>query len=800
MALLQQIIQLLTEPPGTVVFHLVTLFALQAIFALSLGQWRQNRTNKQAGQTAVSAAIIFLARLLLMLVSLVVSSDPERTIAVLPPLEQAVHAITAVFLIWALLPPHPKYPRLNTLALALTTVLIIITYLFFAQDWPAQATLNTVYNASLQASIWGIFQIALLIAGIILLMTSAELRNSLHVVILAILLIASLVHFWNFPEIIPTQTNIAYWIRLGHLITFPLWAVLTYQYSLGSRTRPNNWGLTHSLIPALNLFTQVAQSLQQDDILPHAIRLVRQMVNVVFVGIGVLEQENEQTVHVTSNLTDSGTPHQWQLDLIDWPSFRLAFEQERGVELLPNGLGARQLYDLYDELKAGPFGTMLVQPLLAGKKRIGLLLLAKAQGEAEWTHQERTLIATVGSYLGQLLAHSLAYEAARRGENPLPFPPQQEQLTTLTQERDKLRTDLDRLRRQLLQSEATAAQTRQQAYSLAATLEEMEREDRDDKIQLLEAEITTLRQSLEQAEETLAMAAANDSGLGTEWVMTTITRYSAQLEEAQAIIHALETKLARRERGPVDEVVLLLAEELRTPVTSISGYTDLMLSESVGNISTQQREFLQRVRANSERISTLLDQIIQLMLVTKPASLPQMEQADMQTAIETAVSSLITQIRDNHLRLDLHIDHNLPQLPLNPHTLHQIIANLLDNACRSSGKNGHIGIRAAANAIHTPNHSGQQEKLEFIHLEISDSGGGIPIADLPRTFAPQQHSDEPLISGLGDTGAGLAITQSLIESSGGRIWVDSQPGVGSTFSVLFPLTTNGHSHHANGSA
>ena len=56
--------------------------------------------------------------------------------------------------------------------------------------------------------------------GIILLMTSAELRNSLHVVILAILLIASLVHFWNFPEIIPTQTNIAYWIRLGHLIAF----------------------------------------------------------------------------------------------------------------------------------------------------------------------------------------------------------------------------------------------------------------------------------------------------------------------------------------------------------------------------------------------------------------------------------------------------------------------------------------------------------------------------------------------------------------------------------------------------
>lgn len=799
MALLQQIIQLLTEPPGTVVFHLVTLFALQAIFALSLGQWRQNRENKQAGQTAVSAAVIFLARLVLMLTSLIVSSDTEQATAVLPPLEQAVHTLTAVFLIWALLPPYPKYPKLNTLFLTLTTILIITTYSFFAQEWPPQAALNTVYNASLQASIWGIFQIALLVIGIALLMTSAELRNSLHVVILAILLVASLIHFWNFPEIIPTQTNIAYWIRLGHLIAFPLWAVLTYQYSLNSRSRQSNWVPTHSLIPALNLFTQVGQSLHQSDILPSAIRLVRQMVNVTFVGVGVLEEDSEHALHVTSYISHNPTPHNWQLDLMDWPSFRLAFEQERGVELLPNGLGARQLYDLYDELQTGPFGTMLVQPLLAGKKRIGLLLLAKDKGEAEWANQERTLVATIGSYLGQVLAHSLAYEAAQRGDNPLPSPAQQQQVASLSDERDKLRAELDRLRNQLLQSEAKAAQTRQQAYSLAATLEEMEREEQDGKLQALEAEIVTLRQSLEQAEETLAVAAANDSGLGSEWVMTTITRYSAQLEDAQALIQSLEARLTRRERGPVDEVVILLAEELRTPVTSIAGYTDLMLNEAVGNVSGQQREFLQRVRSNSERISTLLDQIIQLLLVTEPASLVQPEQADVQTAVETAVSSLITQIRDNHLQLNLQLGNNLPQLPLNPHTLHQIIANLLDNACRSSGKNGRVGIRAEVNAIYTPDSSGHQEKLEFIHLEVSDSGGGIPVADLPRTFAPQHHSEEPLISGLGDTGAGLSITQSLIENSGGRIWVDSEPGVGSTFSVLFPLTSNGHTHHSNGS-
>ncbi|MEM7116047.1 MAG: GAF domain-containing protein, partial [Chloroflexota bacterium] len=498
MALLQQIIELLSEPPGTVVFHLVTLFALQAVFALALGQWRQNRADTKALQTAVSAAGIFLARVILMLTGLVVSNDPERATAVLPPLEQAVHTATAVFLIWALLPRWQRFPKIKNALLVLMLILVGVMYTFFAQEWTTLALVNTVYNASIQASVWGILQIALYVLGIAILIANADLRTSLHVIILGILLVSHIVHFWNFPEVIPTETNIAYWVRLGQLIAFPLWAIVVYQQATTTnwqRGRQASWTPAQGVIPSLNLFTQMIRSLRQDEMLPYAMRTMQQMVQVTFVGIGLLDETDDQLLRVNSSLTQGEmvSPHNWHLDLFDWPSFRLAFEQERGVELLPNGLGARQLYDLYEELQAGPFGTMLIQPLMVEKERYGLLLLAKNENEVEWTHQERALIATLGNYLAQVLANSMTYEKAlsTTPNNGLPngrslpiqpAPAKSADTHAVEQERDQLRLENERLRNQLLQAEAKTAQTRQQAYSLAATLEEMDREEREDKV------------------------------------------------------------------------------------------------------------------------------------------------------------------------------------------------------------------------------------------------------------------------------------------------------------------------------
>lgn len=76
---------------------------------------------------------------------------------------------------------------------------------------------------------------------------------------------------------------------------------------------------------------------------------------------------------------------------------------------------------------------------------------------------------------------------------------------------------------------------------------------------------------------------------------------------------------------------------------------------------------------------------------------------------------------------------------------------------------------------------------EFILLQVRDSGGGIAEEDLPRVFTRLYRAENVLIQGVGDTGVGLSLAKTLTEANGGRIWVQSEPGVGATFSVLLPV-------------
>ena len=79
-------------------------------------------------------------------------------------------------------------------------------------------------------------------------------------------------------------------------------------------------------------------------------------------------------------------------------------------------------------------------------------------------------------------------------------------------------------------------------------------------------------------------------------------------------------------------------------------------------------------------------------------------------------------------------------------------------------------------------------------MQIADQGGGIPKEDLPRVFSRLYRADNPLIQGVGDTGVGLSIVKTLVEAHNGRIWVDTEMGKGSTFSLLIPIANNNGTH------
>jgi signal transduction histidine kinase len=229
------------------------------------------------------------------------------------------------------------------------------------------------------------------------------------------------------------------------------------------------------------------------------------------------------------------------------------------------------------------------------------------------------------------------------------------------------------------------------------------------------------------------------------------------------------------------EMLASLANELRTPMTSIVGYTDLLLGESVGILGEMQRKFLQRVKANIERLSSLINDLIEITALDTGRIELVPEPIDLINVVEEAIMGLSARFREQDLTVRLDMALELPPIRADRDALYQIMLHLLSNACQCSRPGTEIVV------------TGHLEEAEgglppYLHISVRDTGGGIAPEDRPRVFQRFYRADKPLIPGMGETGVGMAIAKALVEAHGGRIWVESEMGVGSTFHFILPVT------------
>ncbi len=789
-----QLITFLTEPPGNIIYHLVTLFALQAVFAISLSQWLRNRQDGDAWRQFMAAGGLIGVRVLLLALALLLAGAETQAALYLPPLEQAFNGVTAVLLVWALVPPSVKQPRLGAVLLWLSLFIIALLTAALTTSWQSVATADAIYGETPQAQLWLGLQAGIYGLGLALTLVNRRSRTTLSPFMMAVLLGTAVAALLVTFSPAPPGEQLLFWLRVGYLVAFPLWAVLVYRQSITPliAAQHANRPAVRQLTDSLTLSTAVLQTKDTENRAHQSVILIQQMIDAAFVGVGIFPPENRQILYLTSNLpqANANAPRSWQLDLIEWPPFRAAIRKKESVELLPDGQGMRPLQILYEAIQVGPYGAMLVEPMFIGDEAVGMLLLAKPDGRLRWSAREKTITPALAAFAAQALMNSYQSYPVVPPPPPATVLPASDtavsgRLIALEAERDRLAAELDTTANRASQAEARALVALKRAHDLAQLLEEIERVNRDDRISALEREIETLRESLIEAEDAMAMAAAGEGELSTEWIMLTITRYSGQLEEAQARIATLETELEQREQGTEQELLVALIQELRTPMTSIGGFTDLLLGETLGILGARQRDLLQRIQANARRMGDLLDQMLQLVSSREQPTPTHEEALDVREVIETAVTGVMSQVRDKNLRLDLQIPPTLPPLTMKRHDLQQVLAYLLNNACQAAGNNGRVIISAQAAAIHPPTHA--NEWLRFLQIKVSDSGSGIAPDDLGAVFVAHHRADAPLIKGLGDTGAGLATAHSLAQANGGRIWVESTPGVGSTFSLLFPL-------------
>jgi len=216
-------------------------------------------------------------------------------------------------------------------------------------------------------------------------------------------------------------------------------------------------------------------------------------------------------------------------------------------------------------------------------------------------------------------------------------------------------------------------------------------------------------------------------------------------------------------------------EELRQPLTAISGYAELLLAQPTGLLGTAQRKFILRIREAVRRMESVLG------AAGAPGAPPAepggvREPVDLLACIEEATRALVDALREKHLTFRLDAPDNVPPVAADKAVLQKALASLLHNAALASRPDREILITLR---------SGRE--AEAVALSISDAGEGIPSDRLKDIFDRGSWAAMKSFPGLGRPGPVLAEARSLVESQGGRVWVDSERGVGTTFTVLLPV-------------
>jgi two-component system phosphate regulon sensor histidine kinase PhoR len=224
------------------------------------------------------------------------------------------------------------------------------------------------------------------------------------------------------------------------------------------------------------------------------------------------------------------------------------------------------------------------------------------------------------------------------------------------------------------------------------------------------------------------------------------------------------------------EFVDNLSHELRTPLSTIRLLTETVLRDvDAAEVPPRIRERLLKIDVETGHLVQMVNELLDLSRIEQGTTTLHLDDVDLAAVVHGAVERLrpFGDRQGVRLRADVPADGELPRIRGDDERLGQLLVNLLHNAVKFSAPGGSVVVRV------------EGRDGEAI-LSVADEGVGIPRADLDRVFERFYKVDKARVRGKGGTGLGLSIARHIAESHGGRIWVESEEGKGSTFHVAVP--------------
>ena len=239
------------------------------------------------------------------------------------------------------------------------------------------------------------------------------------------------------------------------------------------------------------------------------------------------------------------------------------------------------------------------------------------------------------------------------------------------------------------------------------------------------------------------------------------------------------TEEAETERA-MSEFVAAISHELCTPITTIQGYAEALRGGLTGTVSEAQSNLLDVIHDNTLRIIMLTENLTAVSQIETGSLKLEYGKANLHVLANAVVDSFQGQLEARQLNVSLELDENMPRIEADPARVRQMLYNLVSNAIKFTYPGGHItiGAKPVDDDEHPPSHYA---------ITVSDTGIGIPPEEQTHVWDRFYRLAAPLVAESSGLGVGLAIVKSLAEAHAGRVWVESTPGEGSTFTITLPI-------------
>lgn len=237
--------------------------------------------------------------------------------------------------------------------------------------------------------------------------------------------------------------------------------------------------------------------------------------------------------------------------------------------------------------------------------------------------------------------------------------------------------------------------------------------------------------------------------------------HARELEEANARLKALDNTRA--------QILSNVSHELRTPLVTIIGYVEMLAQGELGEMSDEGRKSLQVVLRNALRLSTLIDDLLDLSRLQADEVRPFVEALELPQLVQWALDDQRLQFAQKEVEVSSRVPPDLPLVEADRRLTRIVLGNLLKNALKFTGAGGRVWVEARVEG-------------DRVRVSVHDTGIGIPPEERDRVFEPFFQVDGSPTRSHGGIGAGLAIVKRIVEAHGGTVTLESEVGRGTAVS------------------